>query len=134
MSERLSNTLLKLLSHGTVHRERVKNEWPAILRLCRRGFVQKTYRRGKVFYELTPKSLPLLEHGRRMLLEQAQLEAAVSRSPFYNALLNDVRFMDETSPLAKRFMLLGDWQLTKPVVPSQLELSKLRYYHHLGLA
>lgn len=126
--------LSKFLPYGTLHREQVKNELLMVQRLCRRGVLKKTFHRGKVFYELTPQAVPLLEHSRKILLEQAQLEAALSRSSFFRALLGDLRFLNEKDPLAKHFMFLGDWQLTKPVVPSQLELSKLRFYQSKGLA
>lgn len=126
--------LSKFLPYGTLHREQVKNELPLVRKLCKRGVLQKAYHRGKVFYELTPQVVPLLEHSRKMLLEQAKLEAALSRASFFDALLGDLRFLNEKDPHAKQFMFLGDWQLTKPVVPSQLELSKLRYYQSRGLA
>lgn len=126
--------LSKFLPNGTLHREQLKNELHLVRRLCKRGVLKKTYHRGKVFYELTPQAVPLLEHSRKILLEQAQLEASLSRSSFFNALLGDLRFLNEKDPHAKHFMFLGDWQLTKPVVPSQLELSKLRYYQSRGLA
>lgn len=125
--------LSKFLAHGTLHREQIKNELSVVRKLCRRGILQKSHRRGRVFYELTPQSVPLLEHSRKILLEQAQLEACLSRSTFFDALLGDLRFLNEKDPNAKQFMFLGDWQLTKPVVPSQLELSKLRFYQSKGL-
>lgn len=130
MSYRL---LSKFFHYGVLHREQVKNELPLVNKLCRFGVLAKTYHRGKVFYELTPHSIPLLEHSRKILLEQAQVEAASSRSSFFDALLGDLRFLNEKDPRAKQYMLLGDWQLTKPVVPSQLTLSKLRYYQDRGL-
>jgi hypothetical protein len=43
--------------------------------------------------------------------------------------LGDVRFLDEKNPAANKFLFLGDWQLKRPVVPSQLSLSKYRFYH-----
>lgn len=126
--------LSKFLPYGTLHREQVKNELLMVRQLCRRGVLKKAYHRGKVFYELTPQAVPQLEHSRKILLEQAQLEASLSRSSFFDALLNDLRFLNEKDPHARQFMFLGDWQLTKPVVPSQLELSKLRFYQSRGLA
>jgi hypothetical protein len=134
MEELYFRTFKKFIAHGTAHREQVKNEKHSVMRMCKLGMIRKAYHRGRVFYELTPKSAPLLEHCRKMLLECAYLEAAISRSLFYNALLHDLRGLDTSHPLAERFMFLGDWQITRPVVPSQLELSILRHYQFLGLA
>lgn len=115
-----------------LHREAVKNDLVAIEHLLRMGFVQKTYKSGRLFYELTDKALPLLEHQRIKLLEDARMHSLIDgRSAFFRALLGDVRFLDEKSPEADEFMFLGDWQLTRPVVPSQLELAKLRFYRDL---
>lgn len=96
--------------------------------------MQKVYRRGKVFYELTPQALPLLDCQRHVLLDQAKILAQVAtRSPLHRALVEDVRFVDETHPDARRFLFLGDWQLQRSVLPAQLALAKHRYYQSRGL-
>jgi len=46
----------------------------------------------------------------------------------YDALLNELRFLEERNQQMQDFLFLGDWQLQHPVVPSQLELAKLRFY------
>ncbi len=95
------------------------------------GFVQKAYKSGRLFYELTDKALPLLERQRIKLLEDARMQSLIDeRSTFFRALLEDVRFLDEKSPEAEDYIFLGDWQLTRPVVLSQLELAKLRFYRN----
>ena len=115
--------------HGVLHREAVKNDRAALNRLMRMGFVRKAYESGRLFYELTDKALPLLERQRIKLLEDARMHSLIEgRSTFFRALLEDVRFLDEKSPEAEDFMFLGDWQLNRPVVSSQLELARLRFY------
>jgi hypothetical protein len=115
--------------HGVLHRERVKNN-PEMLKLfVKCGFVQKIYRSGRVFYELTEAAVPLLEQYRKKLLEEVKLCLAISPSSrVFEALLNDVRFLDERNLDADPFLFLGDWQLTRLVTPSRLELAKLRFY------
>lgn len=114
---------------GVLHREEVKNDPDALVRLSRAGFVQKVFRSGRVFYELTPASLLLLEQHRKKMLEEVKLRAMLEKNnPHLSSLLSDVRFLDEKNPVAREFLFLGDWQLTRPVVLSQLELAKLRFY------
>ena len=129
----MNSQTLRLLSrfsqYGVLHREAVKNNSSAVQRLVRAGVVRKAYKSGRVFYELTNKALPLLESQRKKLLEEIKMQAHLdARNTCYAALLNDVRFLDEKRPEAKAFLFLGDWQLNRPVVPSQLELAKLRFY------
>lgn len=124
-----SRVLAKLARFGVLHREALKNERVAVEQLMRRGILTKTYRQGKVFYELTEQALPLLEHVRRQLLEEVKMRAELDpKVHLYPALVENVRFVDETTPEAEEFLLLGDWHLTRPLVPSQLELAKLRFY------
>ena len=134
MSFYLSYVMPLFAHHGVVHREAVKNSPTALRRLLRSGFVVKAYKKGKVYYELTDKALPLLELQRRKLVEEVEMRRLLEpKSLLYSSLLGDLRFLDERRPEAKDFLFLGDWQLTRPVVPSQLELSKLRFYHREGL-
>lgn len=129
MSSKLLSLLAKFARHGVLHREAVKNEMAALKRLLRGGFVSKIYKQGRVFYELTEKTLPLLDHHRKKLLAEVEIRATLPKAPaFYSALLEDVRFVDEKSPEAKEFLLLGDWQLARPLVPAQLALAKHRFY------
>ena len=129
MSYLESRLLTKFARLGVLHREAVKNDLSALRRLVRAGFVQKVYKSGRVFYELTERALPLLESQRKKLLEEVAMRAHLdSRNKVYDALSKDVRFLDEKRPEAKAFLFLGDWQLHRPVVPSQLELAKLRFY------
>ncbi|MFA4972244.1 MAG: hypothetical protein WC683_06495 [bacterium] len=115
--------------HGVLHREAVKNDLAALNQLIHQGFVRKAYKSGRLFYELTEKALPLLERQRIKLLEDARMHSLIDgQSAFFRALLEDVRFLDEASPEAEDFIFLGDWQLNRPVVSSQLELAKLRFY------
>lgn len=134
MTEEYLRLLLRFARFGVLHREEVKNNLSVVKQLVRAGVAQKVFRRGKVFYELTPKALPLLELQRRLLLDQAAaLEHLPRRSSVSAALLHDVRFLDERHPDARHFLFLGDWQLTRPVVPPQLDLAKYRYYKARGL-
>jgi len=57
--------------------------------------------------------------------------ASLHKPPsIFHTLLDDVRFLDERHAVAEQFKFLGDWQLQRPVVPAQLELSKMRYYQN----
>lgn len=115
--------------YGVLHREDVKNDLAAVTKLLRHGWLRKMHRGKKVFYELTEKSLPLLEARRKALREEIGILAALHKPPsIFHALLEDVRFIDDTHKSADQFRFLGDWQLGRHVVPSQLELAKLRYY------
>lgn len=135
----LLNQIYKLFSKlaraGVLHREELKNDLYVLRSLVDQAFVKKAYKKGKVFYELTEKALPLLERHRKVLLEQAKTLAELSpRSKVYRALLEDLRFLDEKNPRSQDFLFLGDWQLQRPVVPSQLKLAQYRYYQKQGLA
>jgi len=122
--------IIRLFSRfGVVHREEVKNDLNLIRRLLNLGFIRKIHRNRKVFYELTEKALPLLEAERKVIYEEARIMAAVHKlSSVYHALISDVRFINEGHPAAKAFQFLGDWQLSRPVVPSQIKLAQMRYY------
>lgn len=126
----------KFVKTGVLPREQVKNQRAAVQALMRSHFVRKAHKKGHVFYELTENALPLLDHYRKQLLEDAQLQRALHprRSAFYDALLTDLRFFDTTKPEAKQFQFLGDWRLTNPPLPAQLHLAQLRYYQAKGLA
>ena len=129
MNESFENILKRFARFGVVHREAVKNDHAALQHLINQGFARKTFRSGRVFYELTEKALPLLECQRKKMLEDARMHANIDeRSAVHLALLDDVRFLNEKNPEAQKFILLGDWQLKKPVVYSQLLLSQLRFY------
>ena len=129
MNESFENILKRFARFGVVHREAVKNDHAALQHLINQGFASKTFRSGRVFYELTEKALPLLECQRRKLLEDARMHAMIDeRSAVHRALLDDVRFLNEKNPEARKFLFLGDWQLKKPVFYSQLQLSQLRFY------
>jgi len=122
--------IIRLLSRfGVVHREEVKNDLDVIHRFLNLGLIRKVHRNRKVFYELTEKALPLLEAWRKAVYEEAKIVAAVHKPPsVYHALIGDVRFIDERHPAARAFQFLGDWQLSRPVVSSQIKLAQLRYY------
>lgn len=130
MNYNYSSLIRKFARHGVLHREMVKNDKAALLKLVGCGFVRKTYNAGRVFYEFTEKALPLLEHQRKTLLEEAQMGIVLEKkNSFYSALVHDIRFLDTKRPEAEEFLFLGDWHLTRSVVPAQLELAQLRFYH-----
>ena len=113
---------------GVLHRDEVKNYLGEVEKLVAKGLVQKTYRKGKVFYELTPKAIPILELERTAILAEVKMAAQITRpSSVYNRFLEDIRLLNEKDKKAADFIFLSDWQLKDPVVPSQLELSKYRY-------
>lgn len=127
-----SKLVAKLARYGVMHRGEVKNDAVPLMRLLRKGLVRKVYQQGRVFYELSDRTIPLLEHHRKKLLEEAALRALLEQhTDTYIWLLTDVRFFDETHPEAEEFLFLGDWQLTRPLVSGQLELAKLRYYQQV---
>lgn len=127
------NLFYKLSHFGALSRDVVKNDVSDLRYLLKNDFVQRVSKKGRVFYELTEKSLPLLEEYRQVLLHEAAFQNKLTpHAKFYRALLGDVRFLDEKNPRAEKFQLLGDWHLTRPVVPSQLKLSQMRYYREQG--
>lgn len=129
MRDRIFKLLARFCQYGVLRRDEVKNDIQMLKRLIRVGLVNKVHREGRVFYELTQKALPMVEIFRKMILEEVHLRLMLNpRSPFYSALIEDLRFLDENCPEAQSFMLLGDWQIRSPVVPAQLELAKLRFY------
>ena len=129
MDINIINIIARFAREGVLHRDEVKNDTVAIRRLLHHGFIRKVQRNRKVFYELTEKTISILEVRRRMILDEVRLLAALHKPPsIFHSLLGDVRFFDEKHESAKQFKFLGDWQLTKPVVSSQLELAKLRFY------
>ncbi|MBI2335872.1 MAG: hypothetical protein HYU97_03825 [Deltaproteobacteria bacterium] len=126
--------LKKIISSGVLPRNAfITHRARNMLKLAlQRKIVRKVYRRGRVFYELTEKSIPLLEVLRRQLLEEIKLRQLLyPQSRVYRALLEDLRFLDEKNPRAQEFLFLGDWQLRQPVVPSRLKLSQERFYQKL---
>jgi len=126
MNDCISRLFARFSRYGVLRREEVKNDLAALQKLVRAGFVQKAMKSGRVFYELTEKSLPLLEQQRRVLMEELRLRSLLD--PRLVLLTEDIRFLDEQSAEADTFRLLGDWQLTRPVVAAELELAKLRFY------
>lgn len=132
MELKIINLIARFAKGGVLHREEVKNDARGISRLLRHGFLKKVHRNRRIFYELTEKALPVLEARRRCLLEEVRMLADLHKPPsVFHALLDDVRFLDDKHAASDCFKLLGDWQLTRPVVPSQLELAKLRYYENI---
>lgn len=129
------NLFSKFAPFGVVDRAQVKNDLSVVRSLIKEGLVRKAYKRGKVFYELTEKSLPLLEDYRKKLLAEARLNYRLfpRRRQFYGPLLEDVRFLDDSVSDAKDFRFLGDWRLQESPLPTQLELSKWRFYRERGL-
>jgi hypothetical protein len=132
----MSFNLLEKMSHfGASPRSAVRNQRSDLRYLLKNGLARKAVRKGRVFYELTEKALPLLEDYREMLLHKAALlNRLTPHAKLYRALLEDLRFLDEKNPRAEEFRLLGDWHLLRPVVPSQLKLAQMRYYREQGLA
>lgn len=127
--------LEKFFKFAVLPRNAVRNYPSKLKDLLHKNLVQKASKKGRVFYELTEKALPLAENYRLMLFHQTKLNAQVTpHAKFYRALLGELRFFNDKHPLALEYQLLGDWQLTRPVVPSQLELAKLRYYQQQNLS
>jgi hypothetical protein len=124
------------MSHfGALSRSAVKNDRADLRYLLKNGLVRKVVRKGRVFYELTEKALPLLDEYRQVLLHKASLlNRLTPHAKLYRALLGDLRFLDEKNPRAEEFRLLGDWHLMRPVVSSQLKLSQMRYYSEQGVS
>ncbi|OGQ07299.1 MAG: hypothetical protein A3G32_04820 [Deltaproteobacteria bacterium RIFCSPLOWO2_12_FULL_40_28] len=126
--------LEKLFQFGVLPRNAVKNYPSGLKDLLHKKLVQKASKKGRVFYELTKKALPLAEEYRLMLFHKTKLQVQLTpHAKFYRALLGELRFLNDKHPLALKYQLLGDWQLTRPVVPSQLKLAKLRYYQQQNL-
>jgi len=131
MGSKTLNIIRRLARNGAIHRDEAKNDMDTIKKLVYHGLLRKFHRGKKVFYELTEFSVPVLELWRRVLLEEARVLAFLHKPPsIFHTLLDDVRFLDERHAVAKQFKFLGDWQLQRPVVPAQLELSKMRYYRN----
>ena len=122
------NTFEKLVAFGVVARSNVKNDLSSVRTLMRQGLVEKVFKKGRVFYALTYKALPILDHVRLQLLEEAKLRAKLypRRRLLYQALLEDVRFLDTSKEEAERFRFLGDWRLNVSPTKSQLQLSQLK--------
>lgn len=124
----------KLAKQGVLSSYEVRGYAEALKSLLAAKLVQPNRKRKKVFYELTDKALPQLENHRLELMAKLKKLSSFSpRSKVYQALLEDVRFLDESKPEAKDFMLLGRWNLTRPVVSSQLLLARYRYFASQGL-
>lgn len=129
MEYKLINLVEKFATFGVLHRNQIKNDLVTLRRLIKRGYVEKVYKKRQVFYQLTKLALPLLDYVRQTQLSRAQLMASLHpRSLFYRALIEDIRFLDESRPMAQDWMFLGDWRLTKPPNRYQLTLAQLRYY------
>jgi len=121
--------LEKLVKNGVATPTDLKNVRSELRKLVRRGWVDKKIRSGKVYYELTGRSVPFLNNYRRMLLHEVQMEAQmVPQNQQIKALLGDLRFLDPHSKTAKKYKFLGDWQLRHPVLPNHLKLAHLQYY------
>ncbi len=130
MENTFETVLRKLATFGVVERDQVKNDLTALRSLVRRGYVQKVHKKGRVFYELTLKSLPWLDTLRKLLLQTAKLKMFFypHRSHLYHALVEDVRFLDTTRKEVQKFQFLGDWHLNQKPVRAQLLLSQFRFY------
>ncbi|MDO8519372.1 MAG: hypothetical protein Q7T11_04340 [Deltaproteobacteria bacterium] len=125
----------KFAHFGVLPRAAVKNNLQEVRALVRHRLLRKTYKKGRVFYELTEHSLLALNSVRVQLLEEAKLRRQLypRRQSMYQALLEDVRFLDTSKKESRDFLFLGDWRLGyEPVVP-QLKLSQLRYYQERNL-
>lgn len=135
MNKLIFNVLGKFCMYGVVERKAVRNQLNILKELIRHGYVKKIYKKGFVFYELTEKALPLIEIYRYYLkvLTEIGIHFDLRNRKTYEALFGDVRFLDTETKLAQKFLLLGDWQLTRKIVSAQLLLSKHRYYLKKGL-
>lgn len=129
------NLLVKFAVSGVLPRDRVKNDLRAVASLVCKGWLRKVFLKKRVYYELTAEAVSLLEHRRLMLLEEAKLRKRLNlrRKDFYDALLNDVRFLNPSDKEADDFLFLGDWRLNLSVTKSQLELAQFRYYQKEGV-
>lgn len=136
MNKSIFNIIGKLCTYGVVERKSVRNEMDIIISMIRRGYVKKIYKRGFVFYELSEKALPLIDSYRLYLkvLAKFGMHFDPRNRTTYKALLEDVRFLKTETKLSRKFLFLGDWQLTRETVFAQLLLSKHRYYIKKGLA
>ena len=129
MDKKTYKLFRQLARYGVLHRDEVGGHEDALKRLQRTALVVRVPKRRRVYYELTEHGLETVELYRQQLVKELETRAALfPRSKCYRALLEDVRFLDETRPEAQEFMLLGDWQLSRPLVPAQLTLAKQRYY------
>ena len=129
------NNFYKFGKWGLLAAQEVRNHRPAVHALERAGHVQKVYKKGRVFYEVTKQGLSLLDLYRNQLVNEALFGKILHpRSFFFQALLSDLRFLDINDPRAEKFLFLGDWRLTKKPVFSQLKLAQFRYYQARGLA
>jgi len=135
MRNNFERVFRKLSAFGVLEREQVKNDLKVIRSLLRRGYVEKVYKKGRVFYELSERTLPWLDERRKILLHRARLKGYFHprQSDLYRALIEDVRFLDITKKDVQEFQFLSDWRLNQRPVKSQLLLSQLRYYQKRGL-
>ena len=135
MERQLENLFRRFAVYGVLHRDEVRGNEAAVDKLTRLKFVQKVLKRGRVYYELTPKAVQPLELHRKSLLGKVEFRSSLHpKSKVYKALLEDVRFLNTKKVAAQEFQFLGDWQLTLPVRRHQLGLARLRYYEERGLA
>lgn len=124
----------QLARQGVLHRNEVQGYEAALACLQRAGLVVRVPKRRRVYYELTPRALEQVEKYRQQLVKELETRAALfPRSKVYQALLEDIRFLNKTKPEAQEFILLGDWQLTLPVRKNQLRLAQYRFYEKRGL-
>lgn len=129
MDKPSSSLLARFAQYGVVSRDAVKNVLAVIRKMARLGLVQRIRKRHRVFYELTPRALPLLDAQREILLAQARQCAQLApKSSAYRALLSDIRFFNPDHPAAQAFLFLGDWDLQRPAARYQLALAQARFY------
>ena len=132
MLNSIESLMNKMAKFGVVSRDAVKHFNESLRRLMGINLVRKVFKKGRVYFEFTKEALPLLENYRKELLARLEkLRLVFPRKKVFSTLLSDLRFLDESEPLAGEFRFLGDWQLKEPVVRSQLELAKLKYFDEL---
>ena len=126
----MMNRAFKILAkEGVSTPIELRNAFGDLKFLLRKGWVAKKRRGAKVYYELTEKSLPLLNLYRLLLLNQAKLETYWhSKNQQLRGLLGDLRFLNPASETAEKYQLLGDWQLRYEVLSNHLKLAHLQYY------
>lgn len=125
----LKRHLTDLVAQGVVDAATWRSGTTELRDLLRHGWLVRRRKGRRVFYEWSSAAIPLLDQYRLTYLHQAQAERFLHpRSRQLKALLEDLRFLDTRSDVAKRFRFLGDWQLHEPVTARHLELAKLRFY------
>ena len=123
------NPFTLLARHGVLHRGEFTNCRPSLQRLLKKRYVKKAHLHGKVYYQLTENALPLLDDYRNKQLYSVLIQTKLQpRARVYQAMLGDLRFLDEKNAEAQKYMFLGDWQLRRKVTAAQLELAQQRYF------